>query len=463
MIPVDAVDDFVAELRPGQLDFADVVFVALGLRRRRGRRAVRGARRHRRLARQLPAPVGRLRRARLGRGSSSSGPGAAKVIAQELPFRSGFHSPLFAPARPGAARAARPPRRSTRPCTPLWSATTCSPYPLEVDAVPGALPAPPARAGALPGARPRARTTTACASSCSSAPGTLTGFIDDTLHDDDHLAVAAASGRHEGLAQLRRLVAGLWVEGMRVDLDRFAATMGATIGADTEAVPAALSDGAVTLDLGTAPGAHVHAHRGGRARLPARRSCRRGRRRPGGRRLGAPGRVRVGAERGRRRGAPGAGRGSRAAGHPRPARARRGPATGSRRTWRPSPAPAHAGPARRRAPHAEPRAGVLAGPRTTLARPRLLLPPARLARRRRHLPARPHDRAARGAGRHRRRARTRPGGHLPRRHPGVPLAHRRAAHHRAAQGHARPLRTRTRHRRAGQHRGPHPGHRAPRP
>ena len=57
-----------------------------------------------------------------------------KVLAQEMPFRSGFHSPLFAPYVPGLADAfgALPLRT---PHTPLWSATTAEPYPDDPDAI----------------------------------------------------------------------------------------------------------------------------------------------------------------------------------------------------------------------------------------------------------------------------------------------------------------------------------------
>ena len=247
MIPVDAVDDFVAEMRPGQLDFADAAFVALGCGAEQAAELCAGLADigvshdncpHQSVVCGVPASARQLiERAR-----------EAKVIAQELPFRSGFHSPLFAPHVP-ALREQLGHLAFHPPATPLWSATTCSPYPAEVEAFRELSLRhllEPVRFRQLI----RALHDDGVRIFVQLGAGTLTGFIDDTLHDDDHLAVAAASGRHEGLAQVRRLVAGLWVEGVHVDLDRFAATLGAAIGVGTTAAPAA-SDGAVTLDLGT--------------------------------------------------------------------------------------------------------------------------------------------------------------------------------------------------------------------
>ena len=194
----------------------------------------------------------------------------AKVIAQELPFRSGFHSPLFAPHVP-ALREQLGHLAFHPPATPLWSATTCSPYPAEVE---------PFRELSLRHLLEpvrfrqliRALHDDGVRVFVQLGAGTLTGFIDDTLHDDDHLAVAAASGRHEGLAQVRRLVAGLWVEGVHVDLDRFAATLGAAIGVGTTAAARRLRRGRHARPRHP-PRAHLHASRGGRAR-PGAGSCR---------------------------------------------------------------------------------------------------------------------------------------------------------------------------------------------
>jgi hypothetical protein len=45
-------------------------------------------------------------------------------------------------------------------------------------------------------------------------PGSLTGFAGDTLEGRDHLAIATEVPRRDGLAQLRRVAAALWAEGL---------------------------------------------------------------------------------------------------------------------------------------------------------------------------------------------------------------------------------------------------------
>ncbi|HEX3427156.1 MAG TPA: beta-ketoacyl synthase N-terminal-like domain-containing protein [Acidimicrobiales bacterium] len=144
---------------------------------------------------------------------------ALGVMASELPFRSGFHSPMFLPRLRGAREALdllplEPPSR------PLWSATTCEPYPDKPDQV---------RELAARHLIERIRFRElilrlheeGVRAFVQVGVGSLVGFVDDTLREHDHLAVSAASGTGSaGLDQLRRVAAALWVEGAAVRFDR---------------------------------------------------------------------------------------------------------------------------------------------------------------------------------------------------------------------------------------------------
>src|SRR5262249_8439507 len=135
-----------------------------------------------------------------------------QVLAQELPFRSGFHSPMFAPyLEPIRGHWNRMPLQAPR--VPLWSATTCERYPDQADAMLELLAdhlLQPVRFRELiervhdDGVRVFVQV----------GLGSLTGFIDDTLKERDHLTVAAHVTKQTGLGQLARLAAALWVEGV---------------------------------------------------------------------------------------------------------------------------------------------------------------------------------------------------------------------------------------------------------
>lgn len=133
------------------------------------------------------------------------------VLAQKLPFRSGFHSPLFAPfLEPHRARLAG--LRLEPALTPLWSATTVSPYPAEPAEIRALVLrhlVEPVRFRDLvlalhaEGARVFVQAGT----------GSLTGFVGDTLRGAPHLAIAANVRERSGLEQLHRLALALFVEG----------------------------------------------------------------------------------------------------------------------------------------------------------------------------------------------------------------------------------------------------------
>lgn len=137
------------------------------------------------------------------------------VMCQVLPFRSGFHSPLFADyLAPHAANLAELAVHPAR--TPLWSATTLQPYPSEPEAVRALvlehLVAP---------LRFRELVETLYAEGVrvfvQLGVGSIPGFVSDTLGSRPHLAIAASEDRRPGLAQLRNLLLALFVEGAPVD------------------------------------------------------------------------------------------------------------------------------------------------------------------------------------------------------------------------------------------------------
>ena len=128
---------------------------------------------------------------------------ARKILAQELPFRSGFHSPHFAPyldvVRHHWERMPLQPGR-----IPLWSATTCERYPTDPDAV---------RRLALEHlVRPvRFRELVERLHDdgvrvfVQMGVGSLVAFADDTLKGRDQLTISAASAKASGLEQLARV------------------------------------------------------------------------------------------------------------------------------------------------------------------------------------------------------------------------------------------------------------------
>jgi acyl transferase domain-containing protein len=151
----------------------------------------------------------------------------AGVICQVLPFRSGFHSSLFADY-------VEPHRRhfadfDLKPASlPLWSATTVDRYPDDPDAIRELVIrhlVEPLRYTELvqrlyaEGARVFVQVGT----------GSLTGFVDDTLAGQPHLAVSASEPRRSGMAQLRNVALALWVEGADVRVEALMPKRGPTV------------------------------------------------------------------------------------------------------------------------------------------------------------------------------------------------------------------------------------------
>lgn len=210
VIPTQALDAFIATLRPGTLDVPGVVFAAAGCGTEQAHTALAGlpdiALSHDNCPHQIlvcgretsvDVALERLRK--------------DGILCQKLSFQSGFHSPLFAdyvgPHRENFARLPLEPPRAK-----LWSATTCAPYPREADAI-RALSIEhlirPVRFRELlealyaDGARVFVQVGT----------GSLVHFVEDTLRGRPHLAIAANVKERSGMDQLRRLLAAVFVEG----------------------------------------------------------------------------------------------------------------------------------------------------------------------------------------------------------------------------------------------------------
>ncbi|MFF9053724.1 beta-ketoacyl synthase N-terminal-like domain-containing protein [Streptomyces erythrochromogenes] len=210
MYPQEAADTFLDSLRPGDLRVPDLVYAALGCGASRAQAALHGMDRvvlshdncpHQSVIcgepDQVAAVVARLR--------------ADGVLGQELPFRSGFHTPMWEPYL-GQVRAAFD-RLPLRPGSlPVWSATTCEPFPSAVrdvrDLVVRHLLEPVRFRELTLGLYERGVRTFV-----TLGPGSLPGFVEDTLRDRPHLSVSTSSPRLGGLAALDRTCAALWSEG----------------------------------------------------------------------------------------------------------------------------------------------------------------------------------------------------------------------------------------------------------
>ncbi|MFB7266150.1 beta-ketoacyl synthase N-terminal-like domain-containing protein [Streptomyces nojiriensis] len=211
MYPQEAADTFLGSLRPRDLRVPDLVYAALGCGAERARAALHDLDRvvvshdncpHQSVIcgdpAQVAAAVARLR-----------GDG---VLGQELPFRSGFHTPMWEPYL-GQVRAAFD-RLPLRPgALPVWSATTCAPFP----SAPGDVRdlvvrhlLEPVRFREL---ILRLYEEEGVRGFVTLGPGSLPGFVEDTLRERPHLSVSTSAPRLPGLSALRRTCAALWAEG----------------------------------------------------------------------------------------------------------------------------------------------------------------------------------------------------------------------------------------------------------
>ena len=145
-----------------------------------------------------------------------------QVLAQPLPFSSGFHSPMFA----GHMQPYQDFYAITdlhEPLVPLWSATSGEIFPESMrDKKDLAL------AHLLQPVRFRKLIENMYADGYRAfiqvGTGSLPGFVDDILKNRSHLAFSANTPNRSGMMQLSHLVAALWVEGAETDLSLLAAS-----------------------------------------------------------------------------------------------------------------------------------------------------------------------------------------------------------------------------------------------
>ena len=136
---------------------------------------------------------------------------ARGVLGQRLPFRSGFHSPFLEPYAEAPRQSfARTALRAAQ--VPMWSATSVDRYPADHDEI-RAL----ALRHLLEPVRFRQLTRRLHDEGVrvfvQVGVGSIAGFVDDTLADDQHLSVVSNSPKRSGLDQLRRVAAAVWSEG----------------------------------------------------------------------------------------------------------------------------------------------------------------------------------------------------------------------------------------------------------
>ncbi|MEV6597416.1 beta-ketoacyl synthase N-terminal-like domain-containing protein [Actinoplanes sp. NPDC051346] len=175
---------------------------------------------------------------------------ARTILCQLLPFRSAFHTPVFAEGLQAIGAALG--RWEVHPTeVPVWSGTISAPFPSDPDEVNqlfirhmiepvwfrrtvDAMYADGIRVFLQMGA------------------GQLASLIDDNLRDREHLAMPVNVSRRDGLAQLRRVATALWVDGGDPDLAVLdsAPILRAAPKVNTVAEPSARKGPAIRLDLG---------------------------------------------------------------------------------------------------------------------------------------------------------------------------------------------------------------------
>jgi acyl transferase domain-containing protein/phosphopantetheinyl transferase (holo-ACP synthase) len=163
---------------------------------------------------------------------------AQRVLGQVLPFRTGFHTPMFAeylqpfedalgtlPLHPAAI--------------PIFSSVSARRFPEDEDAMRDL-----GRRLYVERVRFRELVENLYADGVrvfvQPGVGSVVGFVGDTLHDSEHLAVAGAVSKRSGMAQLTRVAAALFVEGADVPLAALAPVRAAHPPAPTprDAAPA---------------------------------------------------------------------------------------------------------------------------------------------------------------------------------------------------------------------------------
>jgi phosphopantetheine--protein transferase-like protein len=172
-----------------------------------------------------------------------------QVMGQILPFRSGFHTPLLRPYLAPMTAVVNaldlhPPK------LPIWSATTASRYPTGLPELRELIVrhlVEPVRFGPMV----ESMYCSGVRIFVQMGLGSAMGFVGDTLHRREHLAVSAQAPKTSGMVQLARVVAALWTEGTEPDFDRLYGPACRIPVADTAAHPIAAPSGQeVRLGLG---------------------------------------------------------------------------------------------------------------------------------------------------------------------------------------------------------------------
>ncbi len=145
---------------------------------------------------------------------------AEGVMSQVLTFRSGFHSPMVAPYLAAVGNLLQ--NLPLRPAqAPIWSATIVGPYPTDLDDVRRLSVRhllEPVRFGPMV----RRLHDSGVRAFVQVGSGSLTGFLDDTLRDREQLVISACTSKNNGLDQLLRVAAAVWVEGREPAFARLA-------------------------------------------------------------------------------------------------------------------------------------------------------------------------------------------------------------------------------------------------
>lgn len=161
---------------------------------------------------------------------------ASQIIAQELPFRSGFHAPHFAPFATAFTQKLRDLSLKS-PHTTLWSATTTQPYPQDPEEF-YAL----SERHLVEAVRFRELTERLYSEGArvfvQLGVGSLSSFVGDTLRGRPHRVIDAHSERRSGWSQWLHLAATLFAEGYDVALEHLT-------------LPGVRGPRAITLNLGS--------------------------------------------------------------------------------------------------------------------------------------------------------------------------------------------------------------------
>jgi acyl transferase domain-containing protein len=239
------IDEFVESLRPGMVAVADVVYAALGCSAAKAQETldalnVQVVVSHDNCPHQsvICGPAGDLQKA-------TEHLRAQGVLAQVMPFRTGFHTPVLAPHL-AAARSTMDALPVNSPTVPVWSATSLAPMPSEPDEIRELVLrhlVEPVRFRPLlqrlhdQGIRAFVQV----------GPGSLTGFVEDTLGSQEHLTVAGDSEH--------RAVAALWAFG----LNRSRAGKRLSLGLQAIRMDPIALDQPVPVDSSTPIGAALNA------------------------------------------------------------------------------------------------------------------------------------------------------------------------------------------------------------